>query len=163
MQIIVSKSLPIVSRLGEFLKLMSFLESIGKLIGGSGLNVVLETIYGQITVEYIIAGKSLSRAIRGHLLVDTALHTTLITQLFPEYFLANANDFEDESKVSTWFKELRQLYEDLASGESIWHEVSRRKTILISVRQSKIIKVIYNIHTEQQKYGSNTANIYQYR
>ena len=45
MEILGSKSLPIVSRLGVFYTLMSFLRSIGKLKVGSGLNAVLETIY----------------------------------------------------------------------------------------------------------------------
>ena len=43
----------------------------------------------------------MSRAIRDHFLVDAALHTTLITQIFPEYFLHNESDFEDEPHAST--------------------------------------------------------------
>ena len=90
---------------------------------------VLEFIYSKNTVEHIIAGKALSGVIRGNFLVDTALHTTLITQLFPECFLDNENYFENESKASISFKELRQLYEDLVSGESRWHEISRSKAL----------------------------------
>ena len=85
---------------------------------GSGLNVVLETIYGKNTIDHIIKGKAISRAIQGHFLVDAALNATLITQLFPGCFLDNENDFEYESNDSTLFKELRQLYEDLVSGKS---------------------------------------------
>ena len=85
-EIIVSESLPIVSRLVGFHTLMSFLESLGKLIGGSGLNAVLETIFGKNTVDHIITDKAIS------------------TQLFPECFLNNENDFEDESNTSTILK-----------------------------------------------------------
>ena len=73
---------------------------------------------------------AVSRAVSGHFLVDAARHATLLTQLFPECFLDNGNDFEDESNASTLFKELRQLYEDLMSGESAWHKVSRNKAII---------------------------------
>ena len=111
-EIIVSKLLPIVSRLVGFHTLMGFLGSIGKLMEGSGLNAVLETIYGKNTADHIIIGKAISRSIRGHFLVDAALNATLITQLFLGCFLDNENDFEDESNDSTLFKELRQLYED---------------------------------------------------
>ena len=90
------------------------------------MNAVLETVYGKNTVDDIITGKALPRAIRSHFLVDAALNTKLITQLFPGCFLDNENDSEDESNASTLFKELRQLYEDLVSAESTWDEVSRR-------------------------------------
>ena len=73
---------------------------------------------------------AVSRAVSGHFLVDAARHATLLTQLFPECFLDNGNDVEDESNASTLFKELRQLYEDLMSGESAWHKVSRNKAII---------------------------------
>ena len=130
-EIIVSKSLPIVSRLAGFHTLMSFLESIGKLMEGSGLNAVLEAIYGKNTVDHIIKGKAIrGKGLRGNFLVDVALNTALITQLFPGCFRDNENNFEDESNASTLFKELRQLYEDLVSGESTWDEVSRSKSIL---------------------------------
>ena len=33
------------------------------------------------------------------------------------------------------------------------------KLFLTLVRQSKIIRVIYSIHTEQQNYGSNNVNV----
>ena len=59
-EIIVSKLLPIVSRLVGFHTLMGFLGSIGKLMEGSGLNAVLETIYGKNTADHIIIGKAIS-------------------------------------------------------------------------------------------------------
>ena len=98
-EVIVSKPLPIVSRLGGFHTLMSFLGSIGKLMEGSGLNAVLETIYGKNTVDHIITGKAVSRAIRGHFLVDAALNTTVKTQLFPGCFLNNENDLINRDNV----------------------------------------------------------------
>ena len=68
------------------------------------LNAILETIYGKNNADHVITGKAILRAIKGHFLVDVALHTTLITQLFPGCFLDNENDFEDESNACTLFK-----------------------------------------------------------
>ena len=90
------------------------------------MNAVFGTIYGKNTLDHIITGKAISRAIRGHFLVGAALNLTLITQLFPGCFLDNESDFEDESNTSTLFKELRQLL----SGESTCDEVCRSKAIL---------------------------------
>ena len=61
----------IVVRLGGFHTQMSFLESIGFLMNGYGLTQVFETVYASL--EHIMSGKSISRAIRGHLLVDRVL------------------------------------------------------------------------------------------
>ena len=63
-EIINAKSMNIVCRLGDFHLLMSFLGSIGKLMEGSGLTELLETIYGSNTVKHIMTGKAYARALR---------------------------------------------------------------------------------------------------
>ena len=83
LDIIIAKELPVVCRLGGFHTLMSFLGSIGTLMAGSGISSVLECVYGKNAVEHMLSGKAISRAIRGHLLVDAALHMNLINMLYP--------------------------------------------------------------------------------
>ena len=68
----------VVVRLGGFHTLMSFLGSIGHLMAGSGLQELLETIFAPNTVTHILSGKAFARAVRGHLLLDTALSTVLL-------------------------------------------------------------------------------------
>jgi hypothetical protein len=67
----------IIPRLGAFHTLMSFLGSIGYLMAGSGLKELLELIYAPNAVEHMLSGKAVSRAIRGHLIIDAALNALL--------------------------------------------------------------------------------------
>lgn len=57
---------------------MSFLGYIGHLMGGSG--ELLELGIAANTVNYILSGKAVARAVRGHLLVDAALNCILCTK-----------------------------------------------------------------------------------
>ena len=82
----------IVLRLGGFHMEMSFLGSIGHLMAGSGLQELLETVYASNTVSHMMTGKAVSRAVRGHMLVDAALNTII---------LANEYNVPLPTKVST--------------------------------------------------------------
>lgn len=44
---------------------------------GLGLKEVLELIYAKNTVPHLLSGKAISRAIRGHFVVESALHVIL--------------------------------------------------------------------------------------
>ncbi len=48
----------------------------------SGLQETLENIYVEQVVTHILSGKAVNRAIRGHVLVDTALHSLLAENTF---------------------------------------------------------------------------------
>ena len=72
----------IVLRVGGFHTEMSFLGSIGHIMAGSGLQEVLELVYAQNAVGHMLSGKAISRAVRGHLLVDSALNALLTAKTF---------------------------------------------------------------------------------
>ncbi|KAK7111652.1 hypothetical protein V1264_011253 [Littorina saxatilis] len=72
----------IVLRLEGFHMEMSFLGCIGRLMEGSGLQEVLELTYAPTAVNYMLQGKAVSRAVRGHFLVDSALNALLTSQTF---------------------------------------------------------------------------------
>ena len=80
-KIIKVKSLHMVCMLGGFHLLMSFMGSIGSLMKSSGLEDAIEQIYAKNTVPHIISGKAISRAIRAHFLVESALVSKLMTPL----------------------------------------------------------------------------------
>ena len=61
---------------------MSFLGCIGHLMAGSGLEELLELVYAKNAVMYMLSGKAVSRAIRGHFLVDGALNAMLASKTF---------------------------------------------------------------------------------
>ena len=64
----------IVLCLGGFHTEMSFLGCIGHLMAATGLRDLLEQIYAPNTVIHMLSGKAISRALRGHFLVNAALN-----------------------------------------------------------------------------------------
>ena len=72
----------IVLRLGGFHTEMSFLGCIGHLMQGSGLAELLETVYASNAVGHMLNGKAVARALRGHFLVDNALHALLVANIY---------------------------------------------------------------------------------
>ena len=70
-------------RLGGFRTMMSFMGSIGSMMKGSGLEEALETAYGPNPVIHMISGKAVSRALRGHFLVEAALVNKLMMAVLP--------------------------------------------------------------------------------
>ena len=72
----------IVLRLGGFHTEMSFLGSIGNIMNNTGLSELLESVYAPAAVVHMLSGKAISRAIRGHFLVYTALALLMITEIY---------------------------------------------------------------------------------
>ena len=104
-QLVIACELPnsylrnIVLRLGGFHTEMSFLGSIGHIMAGSGLQELLELVYAQNAVGHMLSGKAISRAVRGHLLVDSALNALLTVEAFGVR-LPNIHTPETEEEVS---------------------------------------------------------------
>ena len=48
----------------------------------SGLSAVLEQTYASNSVKHMLSGKAVSRAIRGTLIIDAALHVLLLAQAY---------------------------------------------------------------------------------
>ena len=86
----------VVLRLGGFHLQMSFLGSIGHLMAGSGLQELLETVYAGNSVKHMLSGKAVSRAIREHLLVCSALNTVLVANTY-NLPLPECPDSDEES------------------------------------------------------------------
>lgn len=70
-----------VVRLGGFHLLMSYLGCIGYLMAGSGLKELLSTIYAPASVSKMLEGHAYSRAIRAHLLIQTALARIILDEV----------------------------------------------------------------------------------
>ena len=63
--------------------MMSFMGSIGSMMKGSGLEEALEMVYGPNAVTHMMSGKAVSRALRGHFLVEAALVNKLMMSVLP--------------------------------------------------------------------------------
>lgn len=116
----------VVLRLGGFHLQMSFLGSIGHLMAGSGLQELLETIYAGNSVKHILSGKAVSRAIRGHLLVFSALKTVIVANTYnlplPECpssdgEVESESDQSDEEESTTDQKE--RTFQDLEAASKV--------------------------------------------
>ena len=120
--IVLAKSFDMVVRLGGFHSLMSFLGSLGRLMDGSGLEKLLEVVYGKNTIVHIFSGKAIARALRGHFLVDAALNIKLIEAIISH---------ETESgALKQELTQLETLYGNLISG----------KATIENVEESEILK-----------------------
>jgi len=63
----------IVLLLGGFHTEMSLLGAIGSIMAGSGLKEMLAQVYAEGSVDQMLSGKAVARAVRGHFLIDSAL------------------------------------------------------------------------------------------
>ena len=111
-EIVIAKGLTIVVRLGGFHSLMSFLGSVGAVMEGSGLEKLMETVYGKNTVSHMFSGKAVSRALRGHFLVDAALRIKILQEIFP-----NSNENDDSTLSEEEVNELVYLYDGLSDTD----------------------------------------------
>ena len=67
-------------QLGGFHTEMSFLGAIKHLMAGSGLQQLLEIAFAPNAVIHMLSGKSVTRAVRGHFLVDAVLNAMIISE-----------------------------------------------------------------------------------
>ena len=62
---------------------MNLLGAIGILLEDRGLKNILELAYGENVVVHL-TGRSVQRALRGHLLVDKCLHQMIVKSVIEE-------------------------------------------------------------------------------
>ena len=79
----------------------SFLGSLGSLMNGAGSSELLTTVYGESSVTHILSRKTISRALRAHVLVHAALMGKIIEAVLPDQqtsnLTENAEPEEDDS------------------------------------------------------------------
>jgi len=63
--------------LESFHTFMNALGTIGTLMQGSGLDGILEVVFGENAVKHMLSGKSVQQAFRRHLLVTSSLYALL--------------------------------------------------------------------------------------
>ena len=76
--IIAKKKLNIVCRLGGFHTLLSFIGSIGYVMGESGSEEVLTEVSAGNSVLHMLSGKAYTRAVRGYILVNSDCSEALV-------------------------------------------------------------------------------------
>jgi hypothetical protein len=96
--------------MGGFHTLMNVLGAIGKLMEGSGLQNVLQIVYGENAVQHMLGGKAVQRALRGHFLMDRALNRLL---------LSTSTDEDDGKKILEMISKVEDLFADGREGRGI--------------------------------------------
>ena len=56
--------------------------AIGHLMSGTGIEDVLSCIYAETAVTHMMSGKAISRAVRGHLIINAVLNALLISMTY---------------------------------------------------------------------------------
>ena len=118
--------------LGGFHTLMSFLGSIGHVMSGSGIDEVLEQVFATNVVPHILSGKAFARAVRGHMLIHSALLRIVLEQvidlqLISHEDLLTLSNFSDgdemdlysclEAKVNSAFSQWKESFTDYKTAQ----------------------------------------------
>ena len=128
---------------------MSFLGSIGHLMRGSGLQELLEVIYASNSVGHMLSGKAISRAVRGHLLVDAALNTMLVADLYNVPL--PSNDEEQSLEVDVTCGEADVRATDLAEAQDIYESLLSDTVSVDEVCSSNVINKILSLMKEAKE------------
>ena len=88
-----------VLRLGGLHQMMSFLGSMGIVMGNSGLKDVLETVYAPNSVEHMMSGKAIFRAVRGNSLVESVLSGMVLSNTLQVLFLEETDQSSDNDQA----------------------------------------------------------------
>jgi hypothetical protein len=134
----------IILRLGGFHMTMSYLGAVGHIMNGTGLHELFELIYANNTVPHLMSGKAYARAVRAHMLADTALYTHLVSKL------------DDSISVSMSDEVVVNLLDKLLRGDDVGNEIRENTTIATVV--DKVSEKLQELANE----GRTAALWYQY-
>lgn len=110
-------------------------------MAGSGIEELLGSIYAANTVGHMLTGKAIARAVRGHLLTETALCSMLLSQMYP-------GDIETgRDPIDTDLKDLVTAFDSLVEKECFTeipqfeHFKEKLKETKIELSQSRTAKL----------------------
>lgn len=131
----------VVLLLGPFHTMMNLLGAAGTLMEGTGLREVLQTVYGENATTHILTGKAVSRALRGHLLVDAGLNSLIFNSIF--------SDSQNEKNALK--EDILNLYEDLIKKKKIIEEMEFCEALsqLLNIQESKKTEFIESSPTSK--------------
>ncbi len=94
--------------------LMDCLGAIGKMMEGSGWREMLTTVYGENVVQHMLSGKAVSKAFRGHLMMEKCLYLLLLDRL------------EQEGNLGDSITQLENVYNKIQRNESTIMDIPER-------------------------------------
>jgi hypothetical protein len=127
LDIVLAEEMKMVVRLGSFHTLMNFMGAVGSIMRGSGLENAFECIYGKCTVEHVMSGKAYSRAVRGHILVQSSLVSMLLRCLLPHDDSTCYGNNECETGIEADVSSAALNGDELAELQEMFAEVLSNK------------------------------------
>ena len=113
----------VVLRLGPFHIMMSYLASIGHIMGGSGLKDALQTIHGEVAATHVLSGKAVSRSVRANSIIQSGLIGHLISHFTNEKSRDDMNEFsslkDNAVKLITDLMHERVSVDDVTSNDDL--------------------------------------------
>ena len=99
---------------------MSFFAAIRQLMGRSGLQELLEVIYADTAVCHILTSKAISRAIRGHILIEAVLHAIILSKIYKVPFPFKEKEREEnKEKIRDKLLKIRLILRNLSEKTEI--------------------------------------------
>eukprot|EP00116_Pleurobrachia_bachei_P000877 sb/3461139/ len=142
----------IVVRLGKFHLMLCWLATIGHLFANSGLEMVLGQVYGEKTVEKILAGKQFNRGVRGHTMVHSALYQLLGDSTDDPILLSNEeaellslamdSDLPLSEELSGLSDKLRKKYQNM-KADFVHKDYKTGRLWLMYIRMWEIFLALY--------------------
>ena len=119
--IIKSKKLPVIPRLGGFHLLKSFLGTCHSIFADSGLHELVQLIYpGSTVADSILNGGSYDKAIRSHFLIDAAI----VQHVIPSDMFSDQEFSQMEATIASLVEnKTGSLYQDLLVVKSFQKKI----------------------------------------
>ncbi len=113
---------------------MNLLGAIGTLMKGTGLQRILEVVYGENTVVHMMTGKSVQRSFRGHLLVDKCLNYMIVSDMV-----------KLNPKLAELVDKSEEMYYSLLAGEMTLESILTSNTVTtIKLELDQMKAKLYN-------------------
>ena len=98
-------------------------------MSSSGLENVLETIFAKNSIDHIMSGKIIYRAIRGHIIVDSVLNGLLLSKVFhdPISTIEEGNELDPNNPTHRLYSQLETLQKAMMDGEM--EEISKEPLV----------------------------------
>ena len=111
----------VVVKMGGLHTIMSYLGSIGYIMSNSGLEEALETVYAKNSIQHMMSGKIIYRAIRGHFLVDAVLNGILLSRELghPLDSLMEGGGLDDEDPSHSLYTDLHLIYQKMMETQDM--------------------------------------------
>jgi len=104
-------------RLWGFHTEMSFWGYIGYIMSDSGLHDIFSVIHAEKAVSHMLSGKAISRALRGHDIVNMALQSLIVSEVFDLDIVGEKKQYSQERADNENYKEAQYITEQVSGNQ----------------------------------------------